>query len=54
MGNAITSEKIKHAAPELIVRPKVGRFRTLDFLQATQKIETGGTQVMDATAQRYF
>ena len=35
MGNAITSEKVKHAAPDLIVRPKVGRFRTLDFLQAS-------------------
>jgi NTE family protein len=35
MGNAITSEKVKHAAPDLIVRPRVGRFRTLDFLQAS-------------------
>jgi len=35
MGNAITSEKVKHAAPDLMVRPKVGRFRTLDFLQAS-------------------
>lgn len=35
MGNAITSEKVKHAAPDLIVRPKVGSFRALDFLQAS-------------------
>ena len=35
MGNAITSEKVKHAAPDLIVRPRVGRFRALDFLQAS-------------------
>jgi NTE family protein len=35
MGSAITSEKLKHGAPELIVRPKVGSFRTLDFLQAS-------------------
>jgi NTE family protein len=35
MGNAITAEKVKHGAPDLIVRPKVGIFRTLDFLQAT-------------------
>ena len=35
MGNAITSEKLKHTAPELIVRPNVGTFRTLDFLQAS-------------------
>jgi len=35
MGNAITAEKVKHGAPDLIVRPKVGAFRTLDFLQAS-------------------
>ncbi len=35
MGSAITAEKVKHAAPDLIVRPEVGRFRTLDFLQAS-------------------
>jgi NTE family protein len=35
MGNAITAEQLKHGAPDLIVRPKVGLFRTLDFLQAS-------------------
>jgi len=35
MGNAITAEKIKHGAPDLIVRPRVGAFRALDFLQAS-------------------
>jgi NTE family protein len=35
MGNAITAEKLKHTAPDLIIRPKVGGFRTLDFLQAS-------------------
>jgi NTE family protein len=35
MGNAITAEKLKHTAPDLIIRPKVGAFRTLDFLQAS-------------------
>jgi NTE family protein len=35
MANAITSEKVKRAAPDLIVRPKVGAFRALDFLQAS-------------------
>jgi NTE family protein len=34
MGNAITSEKLKHGAPDLVIRPKVGIFRTLDFFQA--------------------
>ncbi|HWN79068.1 MAG TPA: patatin-like phospholipase family protein, partial [Bradyrhizobium sp.] len=35
MANAITAEKIKRGAPDLIVRPKVGAFRALDFLQAS-------------------
>jgi NTE family protein len=35
MGTAITDEKLKHGAPDLIVRPNVGAFRTLDFLQAS-------------------
>jgi NTE family protein len=35
MGNAITAEKVKHGAPDLMVRPKVGGFRTLDFLHAS-------------------
>jgi NTE family protein len=35
MASAITAEKIKHAPPDLIVRPKVGPFRTLDFFKAS-------------------
>ncbi len=35
MGNAITTEKMKHTAPDLLIRPKVGLFRTLDFFQAS-------------------
>jgi NTE family protein len=35
MGNAITTEKLTHGAPDLIVRPRVGLFRTLDFFQAS-------------------
>jgi NTE family protein len=35
MANAITTEKLKHSAPDLVVRPNVGHFRTLDFLQAS-------------------
>ena len=35
MGGAITAEKVKHGAPELILQPKVGAFRALDFLQAS-------------------
>jgi NTE family protein len=35
MANATTSEKVKRGAPDLIVRPNVGAFRALDFLQAS-------------------
>jgi NTE family protein len=35
MGGAITAEKVKHGAPDLLVRPNVGSFRALDFLQAS-------------------
>jgi NTE family protein len=35
MGGTITAEKVRHAPPDLMVRPKVGAFRTLDFLQAS-------------------
>jgi NTE family protein len=34
MGGAIIAEKVKHGAPDLMVRPNVGSFRSLDFLQA--------------------
>ncbi len=35
MGNAITTEKLKHGAPDLMVRPNVGLFRTLDFFHGS-------------------
>lgn len=35
MGQAITTEKLKHAAPDVMIRPNVGLFRTLDFFQAS-------------------
>jgi NTE family protein len=35
MGSTITAAKHKHAAPDLVIRPNVGIFRTLDFYQAT-------------------
>jgi NTE family protein len=35
MGSAITAEKVKHLGPDLLVRPKVGSFRALDFLQVS-------------------
>ena len=35
MAHTIISEKLKRGAPDLLIRPKVGLFRTLDFLQAS-------------------
>jgi NTE family protein len=35
MAHTIISEKLKHGVPDLLIRPKVGIFRTLDFLQAS-------------------
>jgi NTE family protein len=35
MANAIVAEKLRHSAPDLMLRPNVGVFRTLDFLQAS-------------------
>ena len=35
MANAIICEKLKHSAPDLMIRPNVGIFRTLDFMQAS-------------------
>ena len=42
MGSAITAEKLKHGAPDLMIRPKVGIFRTLDFFQASAILRGGG------------
>jgi NTE family protein len=35
MGNAITTEKLRHGAPDLVIKPNVGMFRTFDFFQAS-------------------
>jgi NTE family protein len=35
MGSAIVAAKLAHATPDLLIRPNVGIFRTLDFYQAT-------------------
>ena len=35
MANAIIVEKLRHNAPDLMLRPNVGIFRTLDFPQAS-------------------
>jgi NTE family protein len=35
MANAIIREKLRHSPPDLMLRPNVGIFRTLDFMQAS-------------------
>ncbi|HVY56213.1 MAG TPA: patatin-like phospholipase family protein [Xanthobacteraceae bacterium] len=35
MGQVLIAEKLKHGAPDLIIRPNVGIFRMLDFFQAS-------------------
>jgi NTE family protein len=40
MGSAIVAAKLEHGAPDLVIRPKVGIFRTLDFYQATAILRT--------------
>ena len=35
MGHTIVAEKLKHGAPDLLIRPNVAAFRLLDFLQAS-------------------
>jgi len=40
MGSTIVAAKHKHAAPDLIIRPNVAIFRTLDFYQASAIIRS--------------
>jgi NTE family protein len=40
MGSAILAAKLTHAAPDLLIRPNVTIFRTLDFPQATAILRT--------------
>jgi NTE family protein len=35
MGHTIVAEKLKHGTPDVLIRPNVGAFRLLDFLQAS-------------------
>ena len=41
MGSTIVAAKHKHAAPDLLIRPSVTIFRTLDFYQASAIIRSG-------------
>ncbi len=40
MGSTIVAAKHEHAAPDLVIRPNVGIFRTLDFYQASSIIRS--------------
>jgi NTE family protein len=40
MTSSIISEKLKHETPDLLLQPKVGGFRTLDFFQASAILRT--------------
>ena len=40
MGSTIVATKRKHAAPDLVIRPNVAIFRTLDFYQASAIIRS--------------
>ena len=35
MSHTIVAEKLKHGTPDVLIRPNVGAFRLLDFLQAS-------------------
>ncbi|RAI37076.1 patatin-like phospholipase family protein [Rhodoplanes roseus] len=41
MGHALVAEKLKRVRPDLLIRPNVGIFRLLDFLQAIAIIRAG-------------
>ena len=43
MGSAIVSAKLAHTAPDLLIRPNVGIFRTLDFYQALAILRSAET-----------
>jgi len=43
MGGAIVSAKLAHATPDLLIRPNVGIFRTLDFYQASAILRSADT-----------
>jgi NTE family protein len=40
MGATLVAAKHKHAAPDLVIRPNVAIFRTLDFYQASAIIRS--------------
>ena len=50
MAHSISTEKLKHSAPDLILQPNVGAFRTLDFFRASailRAAEAGKADIKD-------
>ena len=43
MGSAILAAKLRHAAPDLVIRPNVSLFRGMDFSQASSIIRSAET-----------
>jgi len=40
MGSAIVANKVSHTPPDLMIRPNVAIFRTMDFYQASAILRT--------------
>src|SRR5579871_3556776 len=51
MTSAIINEKLKHEAPDILVQPNVGTFRTLDFFQASAILRVAETTKTDLKAK---
>jgi NTE family protein len=51
MTSAIINEKLKHEAPDLLVQPNVGTFRTLDFFQASAILRAAEAAKTDLKAK---
>jgi NTE family protein len=47
MGSAIVAAKLAHGPPELVIRPNVGIFRTLDFYRATAILRSADAAKVD-------
>jgi NTE family protein len=51
MGGAIIAAKLEHAAPDLLIRPNVALFRTLDFYQASAILRSADAVKPEVKAQ---
>ena len=49
MGSAIVAAKLEHGTPDLLIRPNVGIFRTLDFYHATAILRTADVVKAEVT-----